>query len=63
MSLSKFVSHVTKEGHQKKKKSQCLWVTIFFKWETPVAKYHIYSITNFMANILADKTLYSDFSF
>ena len=61
MSVWKFISHVTKEGHQKK--SQCLWITIFFKWETPKTKYHIYSITNFMANILADKTLYSDFSF
>ena len=29
----------------------------------PATKYHIYSITNFMANILADKTLNSDFSF
>ena len=44
-------------------KSQCLWITIFFKWETPATKYHIYFITNFMANILADKTLYPDFSF
>ena len=35
----------------------------FFKWETPATKYHVYSITNFMANILADKILYSDFSF
>ena len=65
MSLRKFVSHVTKEGHRKK--SQCLWITIIvFKWETPatnMTKYHIYSITNFMANILADKTFYSDFSF
>ena len=26
-------------------------------------KYHIYYITNFMAYILADKTLYCDFSF
>ena len=34
MSLRKFVSHVTKEGHRKK--SQCLWITIIvFKWETP----------------------------
>ena len=38
-------------------------MTIFFKWETPATKYHIYSMTNFMANILADKTLNSDFSF
>ena len=38
-------------------------MTTFFKWETPVTKYHIYSITNFMVNILADKILYSDFSF
>ena len=44
-------------------KSQCLWITIFFKWETPATKYHIYSVTNFMANILADKILYSDISF
>ena len=51
----------TKE--KKKKKNQCLWITIFFKWETPATKYHIYSVTNFMANILEDKTLYSDFSF
>ena len=51
MSLLKFVSHVTKEGHRKK--SQCLWITIFFKWETLATKYDIYSITNFMANILA----------
>ena len=63
MSLWKFVNHITKEGHQKKKKNQCFWITIFFKWETPVKKYYIYSITNFMANISADKTLYSDFLF
>ena len=44
-------------------KSQCLWITIFFKWETPATKYHIYFITNFMAYILADKILYSHFSF
>ena len=46
MSLRKFVSHVTKEEHRKK--SQCLWITIVFKWETPatnMTKYHIYSIT------------------
>ena len=64
MSLRKFVSHVTKEGHRKK--SQCLWITIVFKWETPatnMTKYQIYSITNFMANLLADKTFYSDLSF
>ena len=61
MSLWKFVIHVTKEGHRKK--SQYLWITIFFKWETPATKYHIYSITNLMANILADKILNSDFSF
>ena len=61
MSLGKFVSDVTNEGHRKK--SKCLWITIFFKWETLATKYHIYSITNFMANILADKTLNSDFSF
>ena len=63
MSLRKFVSHVTKEGHRKKVNVYTLWITIVFKWETPATKYHIYSITNFMANILADKTLYSDFSF
>ena len=34
----------------------------FLPWETPATKYHIYSITNFMANILAEKILYSDFS-
>ena len=44
-------------------KSQCLWIIVFLKWETPATKYPIYSITNFMANILADKTSYSDFSF
>ena len=33
------------------KKSQCLWKTSFFKWETPATNYHIYSITNLMANI------------
>ena len=26
-------------------KSQCVRITIFFKWETPATKYHIYSIT------------------
>ena len=36
---------------------------IFFKWETPATKYYIYSIANLLANILADKTFYSDFSF
>ena len=60
MSLWKFVSHITKEGRQK---SQCLWITIFFKWETLATKYYIYSITNLMANILADKILNYDFSF
>ena len=61
MSLWKFVSRVRKEGHQKK--VNVFGWTIFFKRETPATKYHIYSITNFMANILADKILYSDFSF
>ena len=49
------------KGHRKK--SQCLWITIFSKWETPATKCHICSITNFMAKILADTTLYSDLSF
>ena len=62
MSLWKFVCHITKEGHWKKK-VMSLDLTIFFKWETPATKYHIYSLTNFMVNILADKILYSDFSF
>ena len=31
--------------------------------KTHATKYYIYSIANFMANILADKTLYFDFSF
>ena len=45
------------------KNSQCLWITISFKWETPATKYHIYTITNFMASILSGKLLHSDFSF
>ena len=68
MSLRKFVSHVTKEGHRKKKSmsldNNCLQMA--HEWETPatnMTKYHIYSITNFMANSLAEKTFYSDFSF
>ena len=36
---------------------------MFFKWKTPATKYQIHSIPNFMANILADKTVNSDFSF
>ena len=61
MSLWKYV--IVTLQKKDTEKSQCLWITIFFKWETPATKYHIYSITNFMANIKADKTLYSDFSF
>ena len=30
---------------------------------TPATKYHTYSIGNLMAHILADKTLYSHYSF
>ena len=62
MSLWKFVNLVTLQKRDTKKR-QCLWITISFKWEAPATKYHIYSITNFAANILADKTLNSDFSF
>ena len=58
MSLWKCVSHITKEGG----KSVSL-DNIFFKWEKPATKYHIYFITYFMANILADKILNSDLSF
>ena len=60
MSLWKFVSHVTKEGQWKKSMSLD---TKFLQMGKPATKYHIYSISNFMANILADKTLNSDFSF
>ena len=60
MSLWKCVSRVTKEGHPKK---VSLWITIFFKWETHATKYHIYPITDLLANILTDKLLYSDLSF
>ena len=59
MSLWKFVSHITKGGHRKKSMS----LDNNFLQMGGGGKHHIYSITNFMANILADKTLYSDFSF
>ena len=54
MSLWKVISHVTKEEHWKKSMS------LNNNFLQSITKY---SITNFMANILADKTLYSDFSF
>ena len=59
-STLKICNHVTKEDTEK---SQYLWIKISFKWETLATKYHIYSITNFMANSLANKRLYSEFSF
>ena len=40
--------------------SQCLWEKNNRKHEK---SYQIYFITNFKANILTDKLLYSDFSF
>ena len=61
MSLWKFVSHVTKEGNRKQ--SHCLRITFFSNGKHLQTIYHIYCITNFMENILADKILYSDISF
>ena len=60
MSLWKFVSHITKEGHQKNSLSLD---NNFLKMGNTCNKVSHLSITNFMANILADKTSYSDFSF
>ena len=54
---------VTLQKIDTEKKSQYLSIKIFFKWELPARKYHIYSITKFMANILTDKRLFSEFPF
>ena len=48
MSLWKLVSHVTKEGHRKKSMSLD---NNFLQMGKPATEHHIYSITNFMANI------------